>query len=84
MKLDIYKRPETEGQFSFMAIPSGKVIPEEVPGEEWEVVTYGREIAHVDDFSDLSIDKPFDQLEVKGYAITGAKDLVEGRLQFKL
>jgi hypothetical protein len=84
MKLDIYKRPETNEQFSYIAIPEGKMIPEGVLETNWEVVTRGREIDNPGGLRDFFIDKPLDQIEVKGYAIAGSKDFVEGQFSFKL
>lgn len=84
MKLDIYKRPELQGQFSFMVVPEGEIIPEEATGTEWEIVARGREINDPKDLSEFSINKPFDQVAAKGYAITAAKDFVEGQLSFQL
>src|SRR5690606_13038469 len=36
MRLDIYRRPEPEGRFSYLAVPEGKPIPQEAINTDWE------------------------------------------------
>jgi hypothetical protein len=73
MRVDIYKRPEIKGQFSYMAVPEGKTIPEEVTADEWEIVKQGLEFDNAVDLHKFSIDKPFEQITAKGYAITSSQ-----------
>jgi hypothetical protein len=76
MRVDIYKRPEIKGQFSYMAVPEGKTIPQEVTGNDWSIVEQGREFDKPADLHEFSIAKPFEQIEAKGYAITSSKDFI--------
>lgn len=76
MRVDIYKRPEIKGQFSYLAVPEGKAIPEEATNNDWAIVEQGREFERAKDLRDFSIDKPFEQIEAKGYAITSSKDFI--------
>ncbi|MBV8634216.1 MAG: hypothetical protein JO002_06975 [Burkholderiaceae bacterium] len=77
MKVDIYKRPEIKGQFSFMAVPEGKAIPEEVTNSDWEIVSRGREFDNPSDLGDLPIENPREQIQMKGYAITSSRDFTK-------
>ena len=43
MKLDIYKRAESGGRFSYLAVPEGKVLPDEVTNIDWEDAERGIE-----------------------------------------
>jgi hypothetical protein len=76
MRLDIYRRPESNGHFSYLAVPEGKPIPEEAISVDWEEADRGVEVADgqatLDDFS---IDEPLQQISAKGYAITSIKTL---------
>ena len=36
MRLDIYRRPEHDGIFSYLAVPEGKPIPQEAINTDWE------------------------------------------------
>jgi hypothetical protein len=76
MKVDIYKRPEIKGQFSYMAVPEGKTIPEEVTDNDWAIVEQGMDFDDAMDLRNFSIDKPFEQMEAKGYAITSSKNFI--------
>lgn len=35
MQLDIYRRPEPEHKLSYLAVPAGEPIPEEVTNVDW-------------------------------------------------
>ena len=76
MRLDIYKRPENGGQYSYLAVPEGKEIPQEATNVDWE--TAERSIDFDEDQDKLpvfSIDDPLQQINAKGYAITSVKTL---------
>ena len=71
MKLDIYKRAETGGNYSYLAVPEGEVIPNEVTNLDWEDA--GRGIDFNEEDSALpayAIEQPVEQIAAKGYAIT--------------
>lgn len=74
MRLDIYRRAERGGLFSYLAVPEGKRIPEEAINTDWE--TEARGLDFIDDDNELphfSIENPVQQIEAKGYAITSSK-----------
>lgn len=76
MRVDIYKRAEHAGHFSYLAVPEGKIIPEEAINTDWELTD--RSVDVDDDATQLpefSIDDPHEQISAKGYAITSVKDL---------
>jgi hypothetical protein len=78
MRLDIYRRPENDGQYSYLAVPEGKMIPQEAINSEWETaersinIDFDESTPHLPEFA---IDSPFDQINTKGYAITSVKHL---------
>ena len=37
MRLDIYRRAESDGKFSYLAVPETRNIPEEATNTDWEV-----------------------------------------------
>ena len=71
MRLDIYRRAEHDGKFSYLAVPEAKNIPEEATNTEWEIEARAFE---VDDNADLiavfDIDNLRGQIAEKGYAMT--------------
>ncbi|WP_114968482.1 DUF6139 family protein [Rhodoferax ferrireducens] len=74
MRLDIYRRAERGGLFSYLAVPEGRPIPQEAINTDWE--TEARGIDFNDDENELprfSIEKPIQQISDKGYAITSSK-----------
>lgn len=77
MRLDIYKRPEAGGHYSYLAVPEGKMIPEEAMNVDWE--TAERSIDFNDDedmLTQFAIEEPLEQISAKGYAITSVKNLI--------
>jgi len=71
MRVDLYLRNETEGKVSYLAVPEGKRIPEEVINTDWQSVGTSVELAeHVRRWDDYGIEKPEAQIAEKGYAIT--------------
>ncbi len=78
MQLDIYRRPEPQAKFSYLAVPSGRPIPEEAVSAEWAV--HARTVELDEDsgsFEQYGIDAPATQLREKGYAITSLAHQVE-------
>ena len=79
MKLDIYKRAEGSGRFSYLAVPEGKVLPDEVTNIDWEDAERGVEFDESGDGNGLlkayAIENPVVQITAKGYAITSVNDI---------
>ncbi len=74
MRLDLYWRPEAGGKFSYLAVLEGKRIPEEATNTDWQLLAQGVDISDVDDdMPDYAIERPFQQIGSKGYAITSLK-----------
>lgn len=76
MRVDIYKRAEHAGHFSYLAVPEGKMIPGEVVNTDWELTERSVDVddgaQHLDGFA---IDAPLEQIAAKGYAITSVKEI---------
>lgn len=71
MRLDIYRRAENDGKFSFLAVPETRNIPEEATNTDWLVEARAVEID--DDamrLPDYDIDNLSQQIAEKGYAVT--------------
>jgi len=71
MRLDIYRRAEHDGKFSYLAVPESQDIPEEATNTDWEVDQRALEVQ--DDAAGLpqySIEHLNDQIAEKGYAVT--------------
>lgn len=78
MRLDIYKRPENGGQFSYLAVPEGSQIPEEATNLEWEAAQRSIDFDEDEDkLTEYLIEEPLEQISSKGYAITSVKKLIE-------
>jgi hypothetical protein len=76
MRLDIYRRAEHDGIFSYLAVPEGKTIPQEAISTDWEAASLALEVddsAHA--LPDFHIEQPYQQIGAKGYAITSLKDM---------
>jgi Family of unknown function (DUF6139) len=71
MRLDIYRRAEHDGKFSYLAVPEARNIPEEATNTDWEVEARAYEVDDsADDIPDYDIDNLNDQIAEKGYAVT--------------
>ena len=76
MKLDIYRRAEAGGHFSYLAVPEGGVLPEEVTNIDWENAERGIELDdNADVMPEYAIAQPVEQITAKGYAITSVNDI---------
>ena len=74
MQLDIYSRTEPGHKLSYMAVPAGKPIPQEVINTDWHLESRTVELDEsARHFSEYSIDEPARQLREKGYAITSVR-----------
>ncbi|HWJ95423.1 MAG TPA: DUF6139 family protein [Telluria sp.] len=71
MRLDIYRRPENGGKYSYLAVPETRAIPQEATNTDWEVEARA---VDVDDDADVvpgyDIENLNQQISEKGYAVT--------------
>jgi hypothetical protein len=71
MRLDIYRRAETDGKFSYLAVPETRNIPEEATSTDWQVEARAVEVDDdAEHLEDYAIDHVSQQLAEKGYAVT--------------
>ncbi len=74
MRLDLYRRPEAGGKYSYLAVLEGKPIPEEATNTDWQILAQGLDVSDEEDaMPDYAIERPFQQIGSKGYAITSMK-----------
>ncbi len=78
MRLDIYKRPENGGRYSYLAVPEGNQIPEEAINIDWEAAERSVDFDENEDkLTEFLIEDPVEQISSKGYAITSVKNLID-------
>jgi len=71
MRLDIYRRAEHDGKFSYLAVPEAKNIPEEATNTDWEIEARAFEVDdNADQIADFDIENLSGQMAEKGYAMT--------------
>jgi hypothetical protein len=71
MRLDIYRRAENDGKFSYLAVPETRNIPEEATNTDWQVEARAVEVDDDADYlEDYSIGHVTEQIAEKGYAVT--------------
>jgi hypothetical protein len=71
MRLDIYRRAEHDGKFSYLAVPEARNIPEEATNTDWLVEARAVEFDdNAERLEDYSIDHVSEQIAEKGYAVT--------------
>lgn len=77
MKVDVYKRHEQEGMYSYLAVPEGRPIPNEATNIDWETAEH-----NIDLDSDhgpvhgLSAEDALAQIDAKGYAISSVQNKI--------
>ncbi|MGH8856111.1 MAG: DUF6139 family protein [Telluria sp.] len=74
MRLDIYRRADSDGTLSYLAVPETRNIPPEATNTDWEIEARAFEVE--DDavqLPDYDIDNVSDQIGEKGYAITSVQ-----------
>jgi hypothetical protein len=78
MRVDMFRRPEVSGQFSYLAVPQGRAIPEEAVNTDWEAMLQDVELAagHAEAIG-MEVDDAEQQIGDKGYAITSVTNLRE-------
>jgi hypothetical protein len=71
MRVDIYRRPEHDGQFSYLAVPESRNIPEEATNTDWQVEARAVEVDDdAEQLPEYDIDHLTAQIAEKGYAVT--------------
>lgn len=71
MRLDIYRRAESDGKVSYLVVPETRNIPEEATNTDWEVEARAVEVDDdADQLPDYAIENLGGQLAEKGYAMT--------------
>ncbi|GAB3376826.1 DUF6139 family protein [Massilia agri] len=74
MRLDIYRRAETDGKLSYLAVPESRNIPEEATNTDWEIETRAYEVDDdADQVSEFDLENVAGQIGEKGYAITSSQ-----------
>lgn len=75
MKVDIYKRMESQNLISYLAVPQGKPLPQEVTNTEWQADELNIDLEEdTGPLFNLALDDALAQIGEKGYAITHLKD----------
>jgi hypothetical protein len=73
MRLDIYRRAENDGKFSYLAVPESRNIPNEATNTDWQVEARAVEVEdEAEHMPDYEIDHLSEQIAEKGYAVTAA------------
>ncbi|OON63065.1 hypothetical protein B0920_06530 [Massilia sp. KIM] len=71
MRLDIYRRPESDGKYSYLAVPEAKNIPEEATNTDWQIEARAVEVEDdASELPDFDINNLSGQIAEKGYAMT--------------
>lgn len=71
MRLDIYRRAESDGKFSYLAVPEAATIPNEATNTDWQVEARALEVEdEADHIADYDIEHLSEQIAEKGYAVT--------------
>ena len=76
MRLTLYRRPDTSGQYAYLAALEGKPIPEEAASTEWELAAGSLEVAD-DTLNEFGITNTYAQIRDKAYAITSVNAMRE-------
>ncbi len=78
MRVDIYRRAESGHLYSYLAVPEGRVIPEEATNTDWETEARGLEGgAQAEQLGKYAIAGLEQQISEKGYAITSVHARVD-------
>jgi hypothetical protein len=76
MKVDLFRRPEAGGQYSYLAVPQGRLIPQEATNTDWETLQPDIDLERQDEKqTGLYADDATEQIDEKGYAISSVKNL---------
>ncbi len=75
MKVDVYKRSEKGGRYSYLAVPEGRPIPQEATNIDWETAENNIDLdADHEPVHGLSAEDAFRQINAKGYAISSVQN----------
>ena len=73
MRMDIFRREERDGVFSYLIVPEGRLIPAEATSTDWTLYSRGTELnLDLESLDEYSIIRPARQIQEKGYAISSA------------
>jgi hypothetical protein len=71
MKVDIYQRMESRNRTSYLAVPQGKPLPQEVTNTDWQTAELNIDLEEdTGPVFNLALDDALAQIDEKGYAIT--------------
>ncbi len=71
MLVDVFRRPESNGKFSYLVVPQGEPIPQEATDWEWQDEARGANLNEgLASWPEYGIENPGPQLERKRYAIS--------------
>jgi hypothetical protein len=83
MKVDVYKRPESNGSnsdYSYLAVPQGRPIPNEATNVDWETVNLNVDLDESHrPVAELEWEDAAEQISAKGYAISSLQNKNGGR-----
>ncbi len=83
MKIDLYRRPEVAGQFSYMVVPQGRPIPAEATNTDWQTVERALDLERNNQkHTGLGYEDATEQINQKGYAISSV-DLLDDMSQLR-
>lgn len=75
MRVDIFRRKEESGHFSWLVVPEGRLIPAEAASIDWELSARGVRLnIDTESLDEFSIVRPAKQIQEKGYAISHLAD----------
>ena len=71
MRMDVFRREERDGIFSYLIVPEGRLIPAEAANTDWTLYFRGMELnLDLESLDEYSIIRPARQIQEKGYAIS--------------
>ncbi len=74
MKVDVYRRQEAEGKYSYLAVPEGRPIPNEATNLDWETALSSVDLDDANQpVDDLPAHSALYQISTKGYAISSLR-----------
>ncbi|KIF83214.1 DUF6139 family protein [Noviherbaspirillum autotrophicum] len=77
MKVDVYKRPEQAGMYSYLAVPEGRPIPQEATNIDWETAEHNVDLDQDNEpLLGLTADDALQQISDKGYAISSVHNKI--------
>ena len=78
MRIDVFWRDEAGHNRSHLAVPQGKIIPEEVTNYDWRDEARGIELDEAAaSWPQYGIEAPGAQIKAKGYAITAVAEMTD-------